>query len=319
MLRLPTAGNSFTLFFNAEDVRYFNTLRPVTNEAGATKEQTFITDLRVGHALGAATNWVLKFEGRHVYNDQFLNTSSFDTVTTNLSSIHAVTHSGTIIPSVAWAEGGSFHTELAAVGTRQLFINADPDSGLSSTWEFGPRIILGWNSPSAGLWELELSGLHREFDDRVQSSPLGLPLADTRLRQDDLRTELMWRRDWESASHWQTTARLFSVWRRENGAGYTDFDRLGISGHLRFEAKTWLMRLGVRWSTYNYPRSYVVFGGVLAELRTRTTLQSEARIEYRLSAGYRAYAEYTWEREQANRISDRYTAHVATLGVDHDF
>ena len=319
LLRQPTDGQTVTFFFSAEDIRYFETLRPLTNEPGATKEQTFISDLRLGHALGGNTNWVVKFEGRHVYNDQFINTSSFDSTTTNLSSLHATAHVGTIIPSIAWSSDGPFRVELAAVGTRQLFLNADPETGLSSTWEFGPRLTLGWSSMRAGLVELELSGLHREFDDRVQNSALGLPLAESRLRQDDFRTELLWRREWDEARHWQTTLRTFYVRRRENGEGYTDFDRLGVGGNLRYQAAAWSMRLSARWSTYDYPRSYVVLGGVLAELRQRTTLQTEARLEYRFLTGYRAYVEYTWEREGGNRISDQYTAQVATFGLEHDF
>ena len=92
-----------------------------------------------------------------------------------------------------------------------------------------------------------------------------------------------------------------------------------VLGVLFYEAKTWSLRLGGRWSTYDYPRSYVTLGGVLAELRTRTTVQTEAHFEFRLSPKDRVYLEHTWEREQANRTSDRYSAHVATVGVEHDF
>lgn len=319
LLRLPTGTTTFTGLFSADDVRYFKTLRPVTNEPGATQEQTFLTDALIGHGLGSSTNWMLKLEGRHLYNDQFLNTSSFDALTTNLSSLRAVTHSGSIIPAVAWASGNHWQIEFAAVGTRQVFLNADPDTGLSSIWEVGPRMTVSYRTSRLGSLDLELSGVHREFDDRVQSSPLGLPLAGTRLRQDDLRADATWRRNWGHTNHWQTSLRAYYVRRRENGDGYTDYDRVGVVGSVRYEATHWLTRITARWSTFDYPRSYIVFGGVLAVPRERDTGQVEARLEYKFSHTLRLYGEYQWEREQANRLSDNYTAHVATVGLEHDF
>lgn len=319
LLRLPTGATTFTAFFSAEDIRYFTTLRPVADEAGATQEKTFLTAVRLGQGLGASTNWTLKFEGRHLYNDQYLNTSSFDALSTNLSSLRAVTHSGTILPSIAWQGAGRWHLELGGVGTRQIFVGADADTGLSSTWETGPRFTAGYRAPRTGSLDLEISGLHREFDDRVQSSALGLPLADTRLRQDDLRAELIWQRRWGGARYWQSTLRAFHVWRRENGEGYTDYDRLGLAGTLRYERASWLAQATGRWSTFDYPRSFVVFGGVLALPRERETQQIEARFEYKLTGSLRLYGEYQWEREQANRVSDNYRAHVGTLGMEYDF
>ena len=319
LLRLPSATTTFTAFFSAEDIRYFQTLRPVTNEAGATQEQTFLTAVRMSHGLGGATNWALKFEGRHLYNDQYLNTSSFDALSTNLSSLRAVTHIGTVIPSVVWHPTEAWQMELGAVGTRQVFLNADANTGLSSTWEVGPRFTTGWHDSRLGTLEFEVSALHREFDDRVQSSPLGLPLADTRLRQNDLRTELLWRHNWGATNAWQTTLRAFHVWRRENGDGYTDYDRLGLVGSVRYEAPNWSTRITGRWSTYDYPRSFIVFNGILAVPRERESLQAETHFEYKLSRTWRMYLEYQWDREQANRPSDNYSAHIGTLGMEHDF
>lgn len=319
LLRLPTDNTTFTAFFNAEDIRYFTTLRPATNEPGASQERTFLTAVRVGHSFGQATNWTLKFEGRHLYNDQYLNTSSFDSLSTNLSSLRAVTHIGTIIPSVAWQVAEPWRLELGVIGTRQIYLNADANTGLSSTWETGPRLTSAFQTRRLGSLELEFTGIHREFDDRVQSSALGLPLADTRLRQDDLRAELTWRRNWGAARAWQTTWRTFYVWRRENGEGYTDYDRLGLVGTVGYQATHWSARVTGRWSTYDYPRSCVVYSGVLAVPRERETVQAEARLEYKLSSKVRMYLEYQWDREQANRLSDNYAAHVGTLGMEYDF
>ena len=170
-----------------------------------------------------------------------------------------------------------------------------------------------------GSLDLEWSGVHREFDDRVQSSALGLPLAGTRLRQDDLRAELAWRRNWGVSNQWQNTVRLFHVWRRENGEGYTDYDRLGVTASLRYEAKSWSARVTGRWSTYDYPRSFIIFGGILAVPRERESRQIETRLEYKLSSRTRLWGEYQWEREIANRLSDTYTAHIGTVGLEYDF
>jgi len=319
LIRLPVDNTSFTLLFNAEDIRYFTSIRPVTNEPGGNLEQTFFTDLRTGRGLGSSTNWTLKFEGRHVYNDQFLNTSSFDGLSTNLSSLRAVTHLGTVIPGLAWQGSGPWNVELAAVGTRQVFLDSDPETGLSSTWEIGPRLAVGSTTRLAGTLTLEISGLHREFDDRVQSTSLGLPLADTRLRQDDLRAELSWRRDWGSRRQWQSQTRIFQVWRRENGEGYTDYNRLGAVASVRFEKNSWRVRVSGRWSTYDFPHSFIVFSGVLAVPRERETTSTELRIEYKLGRDTRLYGEYTWDRESSNRAGDNYQAHVGTLGLERDF
>lgn len=319
LIRLPTGNATFSAFFSAEDVRYFRTIRPVTNESGGTQEQTFLTDVRMGRGLGSSTNWTLKFEGRHLYNDQYLNTSSFDALTTNLSSLRAATHMGTVIPALEWQGAGGWSVELAAVGTRQIYLNADVEVGLSSAGEVGPRVTTHWRSPAAGSWNLEIHGLHREFDDRVQSTQLGLPLFDTRLRQQDLRVEFAWQRDWGIERPWQTRMRLFHVRRRENGEGYTDYDRLGAVTSVQYQRNAWLARVSGRWSTYDFPRSFLVFGGVLAVRRERETGQMEARVEYRMRAALRLYAEYSWEREKSNRTSDNYHAHVGTLGVERDF
>jgi hypothetical protein len=319
LIRTPADGTTASLFFSGEDVRYFQTLRPVTNEAAATKEQTFITDLRVGRTLGSTTNWAVKLEGRHVYNDQFLNTSSFDSNTTNLSSLHAAGHTATFLPSVEWRPRPEWRMELAGVGSRQYYLTADPETGLSSIWEGGPRLTVGWRAPRVGLWELEFSGVHREFDHRVQDTQLGLPLADTRLRQDDLRVELLWRRDWDAGRHWQTLLRPFWVRRQENGDGYTDFDRWGVNAQIRYESKHWSAKLAGRWSSYAYPHSYVVESGILAVLRERSTWQAEARLAWTFWSASRVFTEYSFETEHSNRISDRYSAHVVTLGIEHDF
>ena len=195
---------------------------------------------------------------------------------------------------------------------RQIF--AEP---ISSYWEGGPRLGFGVSHRTNSSIELNLGYAKRPYDDRFQLSMFGDPYPALSLTMDEFKSELVWKETWDAAKHWSTTAKWFFSRRLDNGEGWYDVDRMGLSIAAKFETKRWVVRGMARWSTSDYPLQMV--SPFDPSLRTRDELELEGRIEYHFEKHWTLYGSYLYESVRSNVILDAYRSNTAFGGIEFEF
>ncbi len=307
ILRPPIDANSFTFFFSGDDRRYLNHAITGPGQPPATGEQVFISN--AAYKRTVTEDLTLGLSLTHLYTEQVLDASEFGG---DPGSVWVSGHGLIGTPTARWTLPAHFYAEVGLPVTREIL-----KAPVSSYWEWGPKVTVGWNLRANGRIEASFAYVQRPFDTRQQADALGVPIPDTRLTTYDRRTELVWKQTWDAHRHFQTTARLFHVHRTENGEGFSDYDRFGASGTVRLDFRHWLLLGTVRWSTYDFPVQIVsVFDPVP---RTREEFELEARIEYRWNDRWRNFAEFVHEQQRSNVPADDYHSHVWQVGVEHDF
>lgn len=307
VFRMPVDGTSFSLFFSADDRRYFDAVEATTNGPGATKEQSFITHATLKKTL--PKGWSFSLVGMHVYADQVYDASEIEN---GAGSVLAQVHQFTLTPSIRRDFGAGFWTEAAFAVSRQEF--REP---VSSFWEGGPKLTLGWGYRTNSSVELAFSAYRRPYDDSFQVSAFGDPYPALSLTKEDFKTELIWKHTWDRARHWSTSLRLYHLRRLDNGEGWYDLDRLGASLTAKYERAKWVVRGTTRWVTYDYPVQLV--SPLDPSLRTRDELELEGRIEYHLNKHLTLYGSYLHERARSNVALDAFRSNTGLAGLEYEF
>lgn len=314
LFRLPVDGTSFNVLFSAEDRRYANAADGSTNGPGASKEQTFLTHASLRKPL--ANQWTVSLKALHLYADQVFDASyEVDTASTlevGLGTIQAQGHHLALTPALRRDFGPGFWGELSTPIIRQYY-----RAPISSFWEGGPKLTVGWSYRTNSSVEILLSAMRRPYDDRFQISRIGAANPNLSLTTDDLKAEVAWRHTWDAESRWQSVARLFYVHRVENGSGWFDMDRLGtiLSGSYRISK--WTFRGTARWLTFDFPLQRASPFDLAT--RTRDELEFDGRIEYRLHEKWLLNVAYQNEHIRSNVPLDDYRANTVSAGIEFEF
>ncbi len=304
--RLPIDGHGFTFFVSADERRYLNPVEVSPDTPGIRGERTVLS--QASYKWYGRT-WVPSVSFTHLHAEQAFDATE---IASDPGSIRAVGDSLILAPTLRHRFPAILYVEASFPVNRQLF-----RAPVSSHWEYGPKALVGLAYATNSAVELSFQDIHRPFDTRRQTDPLGIPLNDTLLATHDLRYEASWRHTWNQPHRFQTTLRAFHVTRADNGAGYSDYTRLGGALAARFDAGKWSVRSQARWSTYDFALQIIsVFEPIP---RTRVETDVEARVEYRWTQRLRTYGEYFHERQDSNVAADRYRSHTALAGVEIDF
>jgi len=307
IFRLPIDGTSFNVLFTAEDRRYLNPAEGDTNQPGAFKEQTFLTHASLKTPL--ANGWSVSLTALHLYADQVFDASDIEVGT---GSVQAQGHRLSLTPALRRDFGPGVWTEFNLQIARQFY-----RAPVSSYWEVGPKMTLGWSYQTNSSIEVSLQALRRPYDDRFQLSRFGDPYPSLSLSTDDLKTEVAWRHAWLAPKRLVSTVKLFYTRRVDNGEGWFDVDRMGLSASMKYETKHWQLRGTARWTEYNYVLERAT--PLDPELRTRGEFELEGRAEYHFLSHWMAYLAYEYEQTRSNVVLDAYRMNTVFAGIEFEF
>lgn len=307
VFRLPRNDVSFNLFFSAEDRRYLDAADGTTNLPGVVKAQSFITHGSLKKSF--SDGWSVSLKALHYYVDEVFDASDIEN---GIGSVHAQGHQFSLTPGVRRDFSGRWWAEVTFPVTRQIF--AEP---ISSYWEGGPRLGLGWSHRTNSSIELTLGYATRPYDDRFQLSMFGDPYPALSLTMDEFKSELAWKETWDAAKRWSTIAKCFFTRRLDNGEGWYDVDRMGVSLATKFETKRWVVRGTARWNTSDFPLQMA--SPFDPSLRTRDEVELEGRIEYHFEKHWTLYGSYLHEWVRSNVRFDAYRSNTAFGGVEFEF
>ncbi len=304
--RLPVDGHAFTLYASADERRYLNPVEIAPSDPVVRGERTVLS--QASYKWYGST-WVPSVAFTYLHAEQAFDATE---IASDPGFIRAIGDSLMLAPTLRYRFPAHLYVEAGLPVNRQLF-----KAPVSSHWEYGPKLLVGLAYGTNSAFELSFQDTARPFDTRLQTDPLGQPLAGTLLTTHDQRFEAVWRHTWNVAHRFQTTLRGFHVTRADNGAGFSDYTRVGTALGTRFDAGKWGFRSQARWSTYDFALQIIsVFEPIP---RTRVETDVEAHVEYRWTPRLRTYAEYFHERQDSNVAADRYRSHTWIVGVEADF
>lgn len=295
--RLPVDGWEVTVFAMAEQVGY--------GEGGLDPESIALVDARVRRNWG--DGWWAGLGAEYLYLNQVFDASELEGVP---GVVRAEGHLLGWRPRLGGAPWEHWEVEWAWEPGRQWLA-----SPLDGFWEVGTSLRgmrkLGDRDEVGGLYRYR----GRWFDTRTPRDATGLPMGGS-LFQGQHEVEGTWRRAWGAKRAWRTTLR--SGWARslDNGGGYFDYDRVHLSGVLRYTTDRWEVRAEARWRWYRYPVQPA--GALEGPRRRRMDGSLQARGEWRAGRRIRLFAEYGLEFSDENVTATDYRAHSIGGGMSFD-
>jgi hypothetical protein len=296
-IRLSETGSEFTMFFLGEDKQYSD-VPSVNGERFASGMAQF------ARPLGARDKWGIELSS--LYQNQVMDVSETET---NLTRILVEGVSVTLKPNWTHTLGPGWETRLEGFGGPQLY-----GGQVDSYWEAGGKLSL------ARMYghKSELSGgaqfAHWIYIDREQNDLQGNPVPGTALTFWRPEVFAQWRHNWDSQRRWTTTTRVGWLQNLDNGSGYWNYDRLGLSQKLRWRQAGWEIAGGARLGWYLYRVQ-----SVGAEHRQRSYVTLDVRVERRLSKHCFAYASGESDWNWSNQSLDQYSDWMAGAGMGIEF
>lgn len=298
--RLPIDNWEVSILASGEYIRYLDA------PSKAEQEATVILQGQVKRSF--AEVWKAGLSAEYMFFDQVFDGSSFAEV---LVPVPIQGNSLTLRPSVSRALGSSARLELEFPVNRQLF-----DDYIDDFWEVGPKLAFTKTVGKKSEFTVSYQFAERLHDTRDALDGQGGVLTDEALVYYEHEWAASWRQYWDEGRHWRTTTK-FGVWRNDDNGGFYRYWRPQVSEQLRYQAKSWEIKLDARVSYYNYDNERI--GDLSSDLREKTYLRLGLRGEKTLVKSLRVFGQYDYERAYSNLEFDRYTANTISVGVNWEF
>ena len=299
VIRPPTDGNLFYIFFSGEDRRYLHA-------PDVPMEETFITSAQFTHT--GNSGWVTGLGLQHFYADQVFDLSSDNN---GFGTARARGHSLILRPSLR-REWGGWSLEFEPGASLQYY--GEP---LDNYREFAPKLKLTRAYGYKSSFELALGESYRLYDTTRLLTADGTALVGTNEQLTTRFAEALWRQMWGSAHHWRTTLKAQFARSEDNGSGYFDHDKLAASAQLRYTAGRWLAEAIGRVSRYDYPVQTA--DTTTSGHRRRDEFGAELRLEFRWTRHLKSVAAAEWQRSAANTSYDDFSVKTVQTGLELEF
>lgn len=298
-LRLPDSGTEVTLFMSGDYIHYLD-----ADEVD--REVLFISQGDVKKPLGE--KWTIGNSVQYLYYDQVFDAS---TIEREFATIQVQGQTIGIEPSVRRSFNERYWLELQMEVSRQLFRRL-----LDDYWEAGPEIILGREYGNRSDLTLSYEVQKRYYDTRVTRTELGQPLNDD-LELFRHKLELSSRHYWDEKRRWRTVVKGILDRNEDNGGGYYDYWRYGLSAQLRYQAKSWRLEGESRFSYYDYDVQPVSAADLTS--REKTLWLFGVRAQKDITDRLALFARYEHERSLSNLELDEYKVNTVFTGIDWNF
>jgi hypothetical protein len=298
--RLPVDGWEY-LVLSSADYTYYPSAPQANPEANALVEgqvkRTF------------AEGWRGGLSAEYLYFDQVMDSS---VIGQGISSMLVEGHTFTLRPSLGKDLNPGYRVELEVPVTRQIF-----QQFVDSYWEFGPKLVLGRQYGNKSDVNFAYEFIDRPYDTRLQRDAQGDLLPGRELSFYLNQVSVAWRQNWDEGRHWRTTTKLSLLRNDDNGSGYYAYWRPQISEQLRYQARTWEVRLEARAAYYHYDLEHV--GGLESPLREKTYFRVNVRGEKTLTKSLKVFAQYEHEQALSNLDLDQYNVNTISAGLNLEF
>ena len=299
LIRPPTDGNLFYLFFTGDDRRYFHA-------PDVPLEETFITSTQWTHTT--PEGWAGGVGFTHFYADQVFDLSSDNN---GFGTARARGHT-LILKPLARRELGSWTVELEPAVSLQYF-----GQPLDNYREFAPRAKLTRTYGYKSSVELSLGAGRRFYDTTRLLTADGFAVSGTHEQLTTKLAELQWRHWWDEGHHWRTTLRTQASRNDDNGSGYFDYDKWAASLQVLFTRNRWQFEAVGRVARYEYPVQ--LSGSTAGDHRHRDELNAELKTSYQWTKHLKSVASAEWQRSVANTAFDDFSVGTLQTGLEWEF
>ncbi len=167
--------------------------------------------------------------------------------------------------------------------------------------------------------ELELSYKtgRKIYDQRTQRDEEGFAIEETELNWQWHEASLKWKQAWLNENRLQTETKFTVKLNRDNGTGYSDYDRYKISQKVRLEKNSWSLMGEFNYSFNHYSVQTVDFSD--NNLYQRNDLSALVRVDKKVSEKMKIFAEWAREESRSNRFEDTFRQNVIYLGFERIF
>jgi hypothetical protein len=206
--------------------------------------------------------------------------------------------------------GGWLELELG--GTRQLFAEVIDDY-----WELAPRLEWTWPVQAGSELSLGYQFAYDWYDRDPALTVEGEPIPGTRREMGRHEVVFAGRQYFGKDRRWRVTLRLSGRINRDNASGYYDYVRPQASVRLRYQWAEWEVEGGLRLNHYHYREQTVAEGDT--ELRRRSEVYGDLRVQRRLGGRFRIFVEYDYEQTFSNRGVEEYAVNTVSGGMGFEF
>ena len=215
-------------------------------------------------------------------------------------------------PFARWNLSANSYLQLEGGAQRNYFQDSsddytDPYARLSyqKRFSFGGKLKLAFKTG------------RKIYDERTQRDENGFSVEDTDLQWQWHEASVAWKQDWMGEKWFQTTTKLTVKLNRDNGMGYSDYDRYKISQKVRLEKKSWSLVGEFNYSFNHYAVQTVDFSD--NHLYQRSDLSALVRVNKNISEKLNVFVQWSREESRSNRIEDEFMQNVIILGLERTF
>ena len=299
--RDPRKGKAdIYVYFYGEYIRYTDA-HEVNNESIAILQSRISKAINTTAHLGSVL--------QYTYADEVFDISSNDLETdTAILEIHQFEVRPFLKKEV---KGGRF-LQLDG-GVQENLFRDSVDNYLKPLVKFG----YGGHPFFRGRLGVSYEYGNKLYDSRSQRDSRGFSLPETMLELETQDIIGKWKRDWGKDRNLQTQTKLSVKLNRDNGSGYNDYDRYGISQKFTFKTGPWEVVGDAKYSYFDY--SIQTVGFLNNALFERKTLRARGRVEREIAKKLKLYCEYAYEQSRSNRPEEEFDQHNFTVGIDRLF
>ncbi len=215
-------------------------------------------------------------------------------------------------PFARWNLSDNSYLQLEGGAQRNYF----QDSGDDYTDPFA-RLSYQKGFSFGGKLELGFKTGRKIYDERTQRDENGFSIEHTNLQWQWHEASVIWKQDWMGEKWLQTTTKFTLKLNRDNGVGYSDYDRYKISQKVRLEKKSWSLVGEFNYSFNHYGVKTVDFSD--NRLYQRNDLSALVRVNKNISEKWNIFIQWSHEESLSNRIEDEFRQNVINLGFERTF
>ena len=299
LIRPPTDGNLFYLFFTGDDRRYLHA-------PAVPLEETFITSTQWTHS--SPGGWSTGIGLTHFYADQVFDLSSDNN---GFGTARARGHT-LILKPVTKHETNGWSVELEPAVSLQYF-----GQPLDNYREFAPRMKLSRNYGYKSSIDVSVGAGRRFYDTTRLLTADGVAVAGTHEQLSTKFAEIQWRHWWDEGHQWRTTLRTQASRNEDNGSGYFDYDRWAGYAQLQFTRGRWQVEAIGRVARYEYPIQ--LSGSTAEDPRHRDEITAELKAGFGWTKHLKSVASAEWQRSVANTAFDDFSVTTFQTGLEWEF
>lgn len=298
--RLTLGGTQYSFFLTGEDTQYF--------DAGPVGHEDFVVGQAEVRRL-FNEQWQGALTAEAIYLDQVVDLSISET---NRSPL--LVRGVTLIarPGVRRDFANNWSLNLDVPVLRQWY-----QESIDDFWEMGPTLTLSRGYAGKSEVSLTYALAYRHYDTEPALDAQGFAITNQTRAQFQNDVVLAWKHHWDDAQRWRTVLSAGFRNNLDNASGYFNFNRVAVSGSLRYRVKRWEASATARVSQYWFAEQTA--GDSDQDKRERTDLALVLRAEMQLVKHLRVFAQYSHDRTISNLTLDEYSVNSTQGGIRVDF